>query len=94
VVGDIVTLTNQISEVYKMTKRSCKRERERERKDICDIMVDQYHQCHQPQCHISIIPDENCLVNFFIPFEALAPPQREVLSIMSLDFFQTKLLSF
>jgi len=39
-----------MSQVYKITKKNC--ERERKKKDTCDIVVG---QCHQPQYQSSII---------------------------------------
>jgi hypothetical protein len=41
----------QCHKYTKWQKKSCKRKK----KDTCDIMVDQCHQCHQPQCHLNII---------------------------------------
>jgi len=45
----LVTLTNQNVTSVQNDKNSCEK---REKKDTCDVVG----QCHQPQCHISIIP--------------------------------------
>jgi len=52
----LVTLWHQsttMSQVYKITKKIIWK---RKKKDTCNIMVGQCHQCHQPQCHPSISP--------------------------------------
>ena len=48
----LVTLTNHNVTSVQNDKNSCEK---REKKDTCDIVVGQCHQCHQPQCHVSII---------------------------------------
>jgi len=45
-----------MSQVYKRTKKIVKeKEESRKKKATYDFFVDQYYQCHQPQCHTSAI---------------------------------------
>jgi len=48
-----VTLANHNVTSIQNDKKNLVKE---EKKDICNIVVGQCHQCHQPQCHPSIFP--------------------------------------